>query len=160
MPRIAWVEDKDATGQLAHCYDTLKAMNPFGDGKVPDVFRAMSQRPEFLAGVMGILPVQFSGSTSGIRSTPRTCVDCIPAWLGWRHGLEPEKKGQFQLCLWRQIPKPLVPNLFVAQFRLDIQMGQTIFAIEVSPCVRRCRLSSKSLVFRSVLRRSVIHDVD
>ena len=33
---------------------------PFGDGEVPDVFRAMSQRPEFLAGVMSILPVQFS----------------------------------------------------------------------------------------------------
>jgi hypothetical protein len=60
MPRIAWIEDKDATGQLAQCYDTLKAMNPFGDGEVPDVFRAMSQRPEFLAGVLGILPVQFS----------------------------------------------------------------------------------------------------
>jgi hypothetical protein len=60
MPRIAWVEDEDAQGQLAECYDALRAMNPFGDGQVPDVFRAMSQRPEFLAGVMAILPVQFS----------------------------------------------------------------------------------------------------
>lgn len=60
MPRIAWVDDEDAGEQLAHCYDMLKAMNPFGDGKVPDVFRAMSQRPEFLAGVISLLPVQFA----------------------------------------------------------------------------------------------------
>lgn len=60
MPRIAWVDDDDAEGQLAECYDTLKAMNPFGDGEVPEVFRAMSQRPDFLAGVMSILPVHFS----------------------------------------------------------------------------------------------------
>lgn len=59
MPRIAWVEDVDAQGQLAECYAAMKEMNPFGDGKVPDVFRAMSQRPEFLAGVMSLLPVHF-----------------------------------------------------------------------------------------------------
>ena len=59
MPRIAWIEDQDAKGPLAQCFDAIKAMNPFGDGQVPDVFRAMSQRPEFLAGVLAILPVQF-----------------------------------------------------------------------------------------------------
>lgn len=60
MPRIAWVEDEDASGQLAACFDGIKGMNPFGDGKVPEVFRAMSQRPDFLAGVMGLLPVHFA----------------------------------------------------------------------------------------------------
>jgi len=60
MPRIAWVEEEDADGQLAECYAALKAMNPFGDGQVPEVFRAMSQRPEFLAGVLSLLPVQFT----------------------------------------------------------------------------------------------------
>ena len=59
MPRIEWVEDHQAEGQLAQCYDALKAMNPFGDGNVPDVFRAMSQRPEFLSGVISLLPVHF-----------------------------------------------------------------------------------------------------
>ncbi len=60
MPRIAWIDDQDARGQLAECYSTLKAMNPFGDGKVPEMFRAMSQRPEFLAGVISLLPVHFA----------------------------------------------------------------------------------------------------
>lgn len=60
MPRINWVEDHEAQGQLADLFGALKQMNPFGDGKVPDVFRAMSQRPDFLAGVMGLLPVHFS----------------------------------------------------------------------------------------------------
>lgn len=60
MARIAWIEDHQATGPLADLYAALRQMNPFGDGKVPDVFRAMSQRPEFLAGIMKLLPVQFS----------------------------------------------------------------------------------------------------
>ena len=60
MPRIAWVQDDQAKGQLAELFAGIRAFNPFGDRQVPDVFRAMSQRPEFLAGVMGILPVQFS----------------------------------------------------------------------------------------------------
>ena len=60
MPRIAWVEDADANGKLAECFAGIKAMNPFGDGKVPEVFRAMSQRPEFLGGILSLLPVQFT----------------------------------------------------------------------------------------------------
>ena len=60
MARIAWIEDENATGTLAQCFDGIKQMNPFGDGQVPDVFRAMSQRPEFLAGVLSILPVHFA----------------------------------------------------------------------------------------------------
>ncbi len=60
MPRIAWVEDHQASGPLAELFAAIRDFNPFGDRKVPDVFRAMSQRPEFLAGIMKILPVQFS----------------------------------------------------------------------------------------------------
>lgn len=60
MPRIAWIEDQDAQGPLAECYAGLKAMSPFGDGQVPEVFRAMSQRPDFLAGVLSLLPVHFA----------------------------------------------------------------------------------------------------
>ena len=60
MPRISWVEDEEAVGPLAECYAALRAMNPFGDGQVPEIFRAMSQRPDFLAGVLSLLPVHFS----------------------------------------------------------------------------------------------------
>lgn len=60
MARIAWIEDAQAVGPLADLFAGLRQMNPFGDGQVPEVFRAMSQRPDFLAGIMKILPVQFS----------------------------------------------------------------------------------------------------
>jgi hypothetical protein len=61
MPRIGWVEDADACGPLADIYTKMRQMDPFGLGHVPEVFRAMSQRPDFLAGVLGILPVHFGG---------------------------------------------------------------------------------------------------
>lgn len=60
MPRIAWIEDSQATGLLADLYAAMRQMNPFGDGKVPEVFRAMSQRPDFLEAILKILPVHFS----------------------------------------------------------------------------------------------------
>jgi hypothetical protein len=76
MARIAWIEDEDATGVLAECYAGLKAMNPFGDGEVPEVFRAMSQRPEFLAGVMALLPVHF-----GDGHLTRAQKEMIASWV-------------------------------------------------------------------------------
>lgn len=60
MPNIAWIEDDQAAGPLAEAFAALRSMNPFGDGRVPDVFRAMSQRPDFLAGVLALLPVHFA----------------------------------------------------------------------------------------------------
>lgn len=60
MARIAWVEDGQAKGPPAEMYAAMRTMNPFGDGKVPEVFRAMSQRPEFLGGILQLLPVHFA----------------------------------------------------------------------------------------------------
>lgn len=60
MAQIAWIDDPQASGPLADLYAALRQMNPFGDGQIPEVFRAMSQRQDFLAGVMKILPVHFS----------------------------------------------------------------------------------------------------
>jgi len=54
MPRIAWVEDTDAQGQLADLFATARAMSQsIGlPASVPDIYRTMSRRPDFLAAVM------------------------------------------------------------------------------------------------------------
>ncbi len=49
MPRIAWVEDGDATGELADLYAELKRKSM--SGKVPDILRTMSRRPDFLRAI-------------------------------------------------------------------------------------------------------------
>lgn len=47
MPRIAWIEDAEAQGELRVTYDAIRA----AQGAVPDILRAMSLRPDFLAAV-------------------------------------------------------------------------------------------------------------
>jgi hypothetical protein len=49
MPRIAWVEDGDAAGELADLYKELKRTSTRGN--VPDILRTMSQRPDFLRAI-------------------------------------------------------------------------------------------------------------
>ena len=49
MPRIAWVEDDDASGELAGLYKELRCASP--KGKVADILRTMSQRPDFLRAI-------------------------------------------------------------------------------------------------------------
>ena len=50
MPRIAWIEDADAQGQLAELFAAVRSQF---QGRVPDIVRAMSPRPDFLAAIMG-----------------------------------------------------------------------------------------------------------
>jgi hypothetical protein len=56
MPRIAWIEDADARGPLADLFATARAMTQSVGlpERVPDIYRAMSHRPDFLAGVMEV----------------------------------------------------------------------------------------------------------
>lgn len=56
MPRLAWVEDSDATGLLAALYATARE----GHGRVPDIMRTMSLRPDFLAAIMDAARLHFS----------------------------------------------------------------------------------------------------
>jgi alkylhydroperoxidase family enzyme len=49
VPRIAWVEDDDAAGELAEIYNELSRTSPRGN--VPDILRTMSQRPDFLRAI-------------------------------------------------------------------------------------------------------------
>ena len=49
MARIAWVEESDATGELARLFDEARVASPVGI--VPPILRTMSLRPDFLAAI-------------------------------------------------------------------------------------------------------------
>jgi hypothetical protein len=51
MPFIAWVEEHEATGELADVYAAWKAANP-GRPRMPDILKCFSQRPDFLRNVI------------------------------------------------------------------------------------------------------------
>ena len=59
MPRIAWVEDADATVPLAELYAAFQTMKET-QGQVPDIARTMSHRPDFLRAVMEAGNLHFS----------------------------------------------------------------------------------------------------
>ena len=62
MARIAWIEDRDASGPLAEIYAAARATHEaLGLGpEVPDIVRTMSLRPDFLRAVMGAGQLHFS----------------------------------------------------------------------------------------------------
>jgi len=49
MPRIGWIEDPNAEGDLARLFDLFRARS--ATGAVPPILRTMSYRPDFLAAV-------------------------------------------------------------------------------------------------------------
>jgi hypothetical protein len=49
MPRISWVEDADAEGDLASLYEVIRAAN--SHQQVPAIMRTMSARPDFLVAI-------------------------------------------------------------------------------------------------------------
>jgi alkylhydroperoxidase family enzyme len=58
MARIEWVEDEDARGLLAELY--ARAREESATGRVADIYRTMSQRPDFLAAIMDASRMHFS----------------------------------------------------------------------------------------------------
>lgn len=58
MARINWIDDADAAGPLSALYATARASSPTGN--VPDIYRTMSQRPDFLAAIMDAAQMHFS----------------------------------------------------------------------------------------------------
>ena len=61
-PRIKWIEEGDATGQLAELFESARAGGASGIKRefVPDILHTMSHRPDFLAGMMDLSRVHFS----------------------------------------------------------------------------------------------------
>jgi hypothetical protein len=58
MARIEWIDEADATGLLADLYATARESSPTGE--VPLIYRTMSQRPDFLAAIVGAAGMHFS----------------------------------------------------------------------------------------------------
>lgn len=50
-PRIAWIEDEHANGELGAVYSDWKSKNP-GRDRMPDILKCFSARPDFLRQVM------------------------------------------------------------------------------------------------------------
>jgi alkylhydroperoxidase family enzyme len=63
VPRIGWIDEGDARGQLADLFAAARAGVTSGvpREKVPDILHTMSHRPDFLAAVMDASRVHFSG---------------------------------------------------------------------------------------------------
>ena len=51
MPRIEWIDDADATGQVAEVYNVWMEANP-GRSGMPDILKCFSARPDFLRSVV------------------------------------------------------------------------------------------------------------
>lgn len=58
MPRIEWVDENEATGMLAELYALGRQRSP--SGMVPDIYKTMSPRPDFLASIMDAAAMHFS----------------------------------------------------------------------------------------------------
>lgn len=51
MAFIKWIEDDDATGEVAAIYDAWKKANPHRD-KMPEILKCFSLRPDFMKQIM------------------------------------------------------------------------------------------------------------
>jgi len=60
VPFINWIDDEEATGEVAEIYSAWKSANP-GRDRMPDILKCFSQRPDFLRALIGFTyPLHFS----------------------------------------------------------------------------------------------------
>lgn len=61
-PRISWIEEGDARGQLAELFETSRSGSVTGTRRefVPDILHTMSHRPDFLAAIMDASRLHFT----------------------------------------------------------------------------------------------------
>jgi len=62
MPRIGWIEERDAQGQLADLFAASRAGSVTGVPRkhVPDIIHTMSYRPDFMAAIIAASRLHFS----------------------------------------------------------------------------------------------------
>lgn len=58
MARIKWIEDDAATGSVASAFEQIRATSE--SGRVADILRTMSLRPEFMLAVNAASSMHFS----------------------------------------------------------------------------------------------------
>ena len=60
MAQIGWIEDEQATGEVAEIYEQWKADHP-GRDRMPDILKCFSLRPDFLRALIGFsYPLHFA----------------------------------------------------------------------------------------------------
>ena len=62
MPRISWIDEGDAQGQLADLFAASRAglISGVKRERVPDILHTMSHRPDFLAAIIDASRMHFS----------------------------------------------------------------------------------------------------
>ena len=58
MARIAWVEDRDATGPVADAFAAIREHSM--SGQVADILRTMSVRPDFMLAINAASQLHFT----------------------------------------------------------------------------------------------------
>ncbi len=58
MARIAWIEDDAAEGEVAAAFARMREGSP--SGRVPDIMRTMSLRPDFMQAMLAASDLHFS----------------------------------------------------------------------------------------------------
>jgi alkylhydroperoxidase/carboxymuconolactone decarboxylase family protein YurZ len=61
MARIAWVEDGDATGEVAEAFAKIRKTSM--SGTVADILRTMSLRPDFMLAINAASELHFTDGT-------------------------------------------------------------------------------------------------
>ncbi len=60
MPFICWVDDNEATGQIAEVYSAWKQANP-GRSGMPEILKCFSPQPDLLQAIIGFTyPLHFT----------------------------------------------------------------------------------------------------
>ena len=80
-PRIAWVEEEDATGAIAALYETARSE----DGHVADILKTFSGRPEALEGMLAFSAVHFGPDAALTRAQREMIATHVSALLGCRY---------------------------------------------------------------------------
>ena len=81
MPFIRWIDDDEASGQVAEVYQRWKDANP-GRKEMPGILKCFSQRPDFLQSVMEFsYPLHFSDGflTRRVKEMIATYVSALNA---------------------------------------------------------------------------------
>lgn len=76
-PKIRWIDDAEATGDVAAVYDEWRARS--GRQHVPGILKCFSHRPDFLRDVM-----QFSNTVHFSEGhLSRRTKEAIASWVSW-----------------------------------------------------------------------------
>jgi len=78
VPRISWIEESDAKGQLARLFEAARAGSITGVKRtqVADILHTMSHRPDFLAAIMDASRLHFSDG-----ALTRAQHEMIASWV-------------------------------------------------------------------------------